>query len=430
MSLKIRLIVIFFINICFIFNIKAQVQPSLLTINGRFLMDDCGDTIILKGFNHGNIWTTNWGIDELPEIEKSGANCVRICLEKTWFNWNTNTLENINATNIEQIISSCLSFKMIPIIELHDYTSVSSNALVTLPDAVSFWISPSILNLIKKYQNYLILNIANEPEHGDLSDFEYYNANSQAINLLRNAGIDAPIMIDAKTWGTEEIFFYNYGQNLIQNDPLHKLLFSVHAYWDNVSFSNQQLSSKFNAMSLSNLPFVLGEFSFFNASTNTAINYSKLLDLMHQYSIGGLAWWWGFKNQSSNNVLSFTTNGLFSGLSNEGLEITVNNIYSIKNTSKRIYKLVNGDCFLGLKNINNCEYNIWPNPTNHDFIINSSKIINELTILTQLGEKLHKKSICNSTAIINDLDLENGGYIVKIQFSDNTFGYSKLIVEK
>lgn len=29
-------------------NVNAQVQPSLLHVEGPYLMDDCGDTIILK----------------------------------------------------------------------------------------------------------------------------------------------------------------------------------------------------------------------------------------------------------------------------------------------------------------------------------------------------------------------------------------------
>jgi mannan endo-1,4-beta-mannosidase len=406
----------------------GQIQPSLLSVSGRFLMDDCGDTIILKGFNHGNIWTTNWGVDELPEIEKTGANCVRICLERTWYNWSTSSYESTTSSNIEPIINACLENKMIPILELHDFTISNDNAAITLQDAVNFWSSPTIINLIKKYQNYLIINIANEPEHADMSDLNYYNANIQAIYSLRNVGLEVPLMIDAKVWGTEENFFFNFGQSLLQNDPLHKLIFSVHAYWDVVEYSDQQLSSKFNAMALSNLPFVLGEFSFLNAATNENINYIKILQLMNNYKIGGIAWWWGFINQGSNNTLSFTQNGLYSGLSNQGLAIAVTDAFSIKNTSKRPHKLVYGMCENSTTNYQSFFCQIYPNPVNDKSIVKSNQIIKAINIIDCYGNNIIQLLEINSTTIPLNFQLKSGAYLMKIEFKNGQLLPKNIIV--
>jgi|GEM_PF-4720812 len=56
------------------FTAFSQTRNSALTIDGRLLKDSCGETIMLRGVNHGNIWTTNLGILEFAQIAQTNAN--------------------------------------------------------------------------------------------------------------------------------------------------------------------------------------------------------------------------------------------------------------------------------------------------------------------------------------------------------------------
>ena len=61
------------------------------------------------------------------------------------------------------------------------------------------------------------------------------------------------------------------------------------------------------------------------------------MKLCQENEFGYIAWWWGFNNNpSANNQLSMTKDGLYNGLAAAGKEIAIDDISSIKNTSKRI----------------------------------------------------------------------------------------------
>ncbi|WP_300977664.1 cellulase family glycosylhydrolase [Flavobacterium sp.] len=312
----------------------AQQLGSLLSISGRELKDSCGQSIVLRGANITSIWMADKGIGELAELAKTGANCARIVLDM-----------NHNAAYTEPIIQACLANKMIPIIEIHDFTGDQNNIpSVILPQAAAYWIAADRLALIQKYQNYLIVNLANEPEswNGTTED-AYYKANKTAIATLRNAGIQCPIMIDGMHFGQDHLFFVHQGATLLNDDPLHKLLYSVHAYW--IGETTTQIDTRFNEMNQANLPFVIGELAKNADGTPTAtVNYEYIIQKAQNYNMGWLAWWWGNLDAGQNNGLSMTPTGLYNDLTGAGLIMAKTSPYSIKNTSIPIKRLATGAC--------------------------------------------------------------------------------------
>jgi mannan endo-1,4-beta-mannosidase len=410
----------------------AQIQNSMLSVVGKYLKDDCGQTIILKGVNHGNIWATNWGLDEMPQIGQTGANTIRICLErtKTEYDQNGNPYEiQTTGTAIEPIIQTCIANKMIPILEIHDFTQLNANlnATQSLPLATAFWTRSDILTILKKYQNWLILNIANEPEHADVSPLAYYQANTTAVTTLRNAGLNLPIMIDSMYWANNADFFLTYGSNLIANDPLHKLLFSIHAYWNRSEVSDALMLSRFQAMSNSNLPFFIGEFS---GSTFDNTNYEYLMQLCTQFNIGYAAWWWGFTNPTSNNLEVLTPNGLFSGLNGFGLQIATTSSNSIAMTSIRPTKLVTGSCgFLSnsvFKNTN--EISFYPNPVTDILNFSNSEKISKVIVYNLIGQECLSIEKNEVQSKIDFTSFKSGIYLVTVVLDDKVKSF-KIIKE-
>lgn len=334
---------------------SSTAQPSLLTVEGKYLRDDCGENVVLRGVNHGNVYAVNWGVGETAEIEQTGANVIRIALERTFQDWsNGGAVTNTTPAHIEPILQACLQKKMIPVVTLHDFTG--SGAGTALPAAVTWWTRPDILELLLSYQNYLVLNVANEPDNSNYppsatEQTAYYNVNKTAITALRAAGFTCPIMIDGMHWGKDHTFFLNHGAQLLADDPLHKLQFSVHAYWPttgpNLSISDAQMTTMLQAMGTSGLPFVFGELakSEVTGSGEYAVNYPLLLQLCRQHDFGFMVWWWGFANNPGVvNPLEMTPDGLFSGLEGAGKAMALTDPNSIRNTAVRPYKLLNGVC--------------------------------------------------------------------------------------
>ncbi|UIR55636.1 glycoside hydrolase family 5 protein [Sphingobacterium sp. SRCM116780] len=322
-----------------------DVTTGLHVKDGQYLADKCGNKIVLHGVNMGSVYAVNFGLKELEEIEKTGANTVRIILTQNYQDWqNGGKLTIVTGAKIEPIITSCLAKGMIPVLELHDFTG-TTNVTNDLPKAIQWWTKPDVKSVLLKYQQSIIVNIANEPDNGAASDVTYRDANLTAIKNLRDAGYTCPIMIDAPYYGKDYVFFLYQGKALIDADPLHNLLFSVHAYWPTngafENYSDVKIRDNFKALKQSGLPIVLGELAAADIQNGLAynINYRLLMKLCQENQFGYLAWWWGFyNNPDANNQLSMTNDGLYSGLQGAGFVIAYDDVNSISHTSKRACK--------------------------------------------------------------------------------------------
>lgn len=323
----------------------TDITTGLHVKDGQYLADKCGNKVVLRGVNMGSVYAVNFGRKELEEIEKTGANSVRIVLEQNYRDWsNGGAVTAVTGAHIEPLITSCLDKGMIPVLELHDFTG-TANVAIDLPKATQWWTKADIKSVLLKYQQSIIVNIANEPDNGSASDADYKEVNLIAVKALRDAGYTCPIMIDAPNWGKDHVFFLYQGKALIDADPLHNLLFSVHAYWPTNgpfgNYSDTHIADNFRALKESGLPIVLGELAAADIQNGIAydINYGLLMRLCQENGFGYLAWWWGFyNNPGANNQLSMTSDGLYTGLHGAGFIIAYDDLNSILDTSKRICK--------------------------------------------------------------------------------------------
>lgn len=432
---KLLLVICFACLSCSVF---SQNGKSALKVVGRQLQDSCGENIVLCGVNHGNIWEMdmNMGMNEFAQMAQIGANCVRICLERTYESWTSGSsvMYDLRGGQIDTIIQAALDQHLIPIVELHDFTSnspVYANIQNNLDSAVMFWTRPAVMAALKKHSRFLILNFANEPEHGDASNVAFYNACLSSITSIRNAGLEVPLMIDGMQWGQDETFFIDNsnGANLLTADPQHKLLFSIHTYWETATYNDAAITSRFMNMNNANLPFVVGEYAYENGTTGfITINYNLLIDLCQQYQIGNLYWWWGFYNPSSNSNLSMTTTGAFSGLAGIGLEVAD----SISHNSVRPYLFTNGSCFSGIQdNETNTTFSIAPNPSDGKFTLSIDPNENySIEIYSLLGEKMFSQTKLQQLSSY-EFDLCNypkGIYLLKMAKA-GTIVTKKIVIE-
>jgi mannan endo-1,4-beta-mannosidase len=199
--------------------IKSVSTQSVntLQVKGRFLYTASGEKVILRGVNEMMIWSkdpTGEGI--LPEISKTGANSARLV-------WTTEG----DPLNLEFLIQNCLKNKMIPIIELHDATGDWNK----LPIVLEYWLRADVKKVIRKYEKWAIVNIANEVGPFNTPDSVFVKNYKNAITKLRKAGYRVPFIIDASDWGKDEKIISRNWRELFNHDTLHNTMFSVHTYW-------------------------------------------------------------------------------------------------------------------------------------------------------------------------------------------------------
>ena len=161
----------------------ASEKPGFFVQDGQLYSKD-NEKVVLRGINHMFIWTDREG-KTIPEIAKTGANCVRIV-------WNTRG----RISDLDSIIGLCIANGMIPIPEIHDTTGNWDR----LPDVLDYWLRDEAIRMIQNHQEYLILNVGNEPGDSEQIPGEFFNAYNLIVTRLRAAGVRVPVMIDADNW--------------------------------------------------------------------------------------------------------------------------------------------------------------------------------------------------------------------------------------
>lgn len=302
---------------------RAPAKPGFF-VQDRFLYSKDNEKVVLRGINHMFIWTDRDG-KTIPEIAKTGANCVRIV-------WNTRG----RISDLDNIIGLAIANGMIPIPEIHDTTGNWRR----LPDALDFWLRDETLQVISNHQEYLIINIGNEPSDVEQDPNDFFEAYSTIVIKMRAAGIRVPIMIDADFWGQSEKNIFRMGHQLLQADPEHNLMFSIHMWWPserhNVSSGYETVEGRVTGVLEKSvelkLPLIVGEFAPVAAGDVKEIPYRHIMAECERLNIGWLAWSWGPGNFDSPEM-DMTAHGSYNTLIGWGKEVAVDSPLGIQNTS-------------------------------------------------------------------------------------------------
>ena len=269
--------------------------------NGQ-LVDNNGTPFIMRGINYPYTWY-NWRGDavvqqDFANIAATGSNVVRVVLA-TGGQWARNS-----GTQVSQIIQWCKDNKMIAVLEVHDSTGWSeSSAAVPISNAVAYWTSSDIRAAINGPENYVIINIANEP-FGNTTTANYVADTTAAIQAMRSAGITHTLMIDGATWGQDWSGTMRDNAMALWNaDSRHNLLFSVHMYEVYTQLST--ISNYMQAFQTLGLPLVVGEFGPIN--NGTAVDSEDVIAQAQARGLGYMGWSWS-GNGGGGTGLDMTVN--------------------------------------------------------------------------------------------------------------------------
>jgi len=303
----------------------VNAKPGFFVQN-RFLYTKDNEKVVLRGVNHMFIWTDREG-KTIPEIAKTGANCVRIV-------WNTRG----RVSDLDNIIGLCIANGMIPIPEIHDTTGNWDR----LVEALDFWVREETLQMINNHQEYLIINVGNEPGATEQDPEDFFNAYNIIITKMRAAGIRVPIMIDADNWGQSEKNLLAVGPRLLQMDPEHNLMFSVHMWWPSERHDAEKsgyatvaerVTGVLEASVEKDLPLIVGEFAPVAVGGARDVPYKHIMSECERLNIGWLCWSWGPGNFDSPEM-DMTAHGSYNTLVGWGKEVAVDSPLGIQNTSE------------------------------------------------------------------------------------------------
>lgn len=274
-------------------------------VSGTQLLDGNGNPFFMRGVNHAHAWYTNRTQQALADIASVEANTVRVVLSdgQQW----TRT----SAAEVANIIQWSKANRLIAVLEVHDVTgSGEQSSAGTLYNATSYWID--IANTLQGQEDYVIINIANEPFGNGVPESTWVNEHIQAIQRLRSAGLTHTLLIDAANWGQDwQEVMLNNASTVAAADTLNNTMFSVHMYEVYQDRSKiEGYVSRF--LSTHNLPLIVGEFGADHYGNN--VDEASILAVAEQYNIGYLGWSWS-GNSSEVASLDITNNWNVNSLS-------------------------------------------------------------------------------------------------------------------
>ncbi|HET6557886.1 MAG TPA: cellulase family glycosylhydrolase [Prolixibacteraceae bacterium] len=302
---------------------RAQVaRPDYNSGTGFFVLDGklydaTGNEFTPIGANTAVYWQNEAnGMKSFPDMKKAGANCARIVSvtnssENLW-SWQSNYLKQ------RACVKACVDNKIIPILEFHDVTCGDTydtpGAAKNLKKCVDYWCTSNLVKLCKDYEKYLIVNVANE---WGPTNTGWRDGYKKAITAMRAAGIKNTILIDAGGCGQNPSTIVNYGQELINFDPEHNILFAIHFYgmWmtkEKIKASWQYYVEDFLQMfKTKKLPVIVGEFGWTGAPENfTLYDPQKIISECNRQGIGWLFWAWNSQtNETYYNIVANYTKG-------------------------------------------------------------------------------------------------------------------------
>lgn len=307
----------------------GDVYPTFQVVE-RFLVDPCGERVVLRGVNEMVVWTADQdGLPEYQEIAQTGANAVRVV-------WSIDA----SPEALDAAIANAHAAGLVPMVELHD----GQGDFSMLTRLVDYWVRPEVIRIASAHQRYLLVSIGSGVGAAvDAATWE--NGYREALSRMRSAGIRSPIVIDAPGYGNDIDRLQASGPSVSASDPLGNVLFGV-TMWANAgdpSWIHEEFMETVNL----GLPLVLGEFSAYSVNDCPAqpFDYRSLMAEAQAMQVGWFAWSWGaVTNDNCPGYLDMTVDGTYAGLRGWGIEVATTDPNGIANTSVRPPSMLGETC--------------------------------------------------------------------------------------
>lgn len=256
------------------------------SVSGTQLLDGNGEPFVMRGINHPHAWYADHTPQAMKDIAATGANTVRVVLSNG-YRW-TRTSEQ----EVAEIIRLAKENNLVAVLDVHDTTGFGEEeGAAPLASAVDYWID--IADTLKGEEDYVLINIANEPFGNEVDDIygeTWISEHRTAIQRLRDAGLEHTLIVDAANWGQDwQGIMVNFASQVARADTVGNTMFSVHMY---EVYPERSMVEDYMQMFLNThkLPLLVGEFGMDHYGDPVAA--ADIMALAEQYGVGYTGWSW------------------------------------------------------------------------------------------------------------------------------------------
>ena len=276
----------------------AQAAAGI-RVSGTNIVEANGSNFIMRGTSHAHTWYPSQ-TSSFANIKAAGANTVRVVLSGG--RWTAN-----GVSDVANVVSLCKQNRLICVLENHDTTGYGEQSgAYTMTQAVQYW--NSVKSALVGQENYVIINIGNEPFGNGSASNDWPTETANAIRAMRSNGFEHALMVDAPNWGQDwQFIMRDNAQTVAAADSQKNTIFSIHMY--GVFDTASEVTSYVSAFRTMGLPLVIGEFGHNHSDGNP-----DEVTIMQQ-SIGWLGWSWsgnGGEVEYLDQVTNFDPNQMTS----------------------------------------------------------------------------------------------------------------------
>jgi hypothetical protein len=287
--------------------------------DGKVLRDPQGAEVLVRGVEQV-YWTASWLQNSfIDQIATTGANTVRVL---PYYHKATPTGDpGSTLAAIEDSIRRGINGHMLVDVAIDGGTNAD------------VYLEAPVLQMLLQYDSKIVIHAKGESYENTGAEWA---ANSKTIiTKLRNAGYKAPLYILSTTGGRNLPVALQYGQEIVNHDPLKNIVIGWQAYWgsDN-TYQNQygmSLDTAMHQAASAAFPIQvgLGYRSDPDINPSATIPYSQLMSLAQNLRLGWLWWDWRM------GVDQLTTDGTVNTKTTFGHAVIDNDPNSISHTSVR-----------------------------------------------------------------------------------------------
>ncbi|MFC4011913.1 cellulase family glycosylhydrolase [Nonomuraea purpurea] len=251
-----------------------------LHVSGTKILEKGGQEFVMRGTSHAHTWFAGQ-TKAFADIKSLKANTVRVVLSGG--RWTPNSV-----SDVANVVSLCKQNRLICVLENHDTTGYGEQSgAYTLDQAANYWIS--VKSALVGQEDYVIVNIGNEPIGNNAVTPGWAAATTAAIRKLRDNGFDHALMVDAPNWGQDWQFgMRDNARAVFDSDPDKNTIFSIHMY--GVFDTAAEINAYMDAFRTAGLPLVVGEFGFNHSDGNP--DEDTIMAQAVSRGIGYLGWSW------------------------------------------------------------------------------------------------------------------------------------------
>ena len=288
-------------------------------VDGTTIRDANGNEFIMRGVNHAYAWYKDEIETAIVGSANLGCNVARIVISDGG-QW-----DKTSAEEVAMLIELCIANKVVPMLEVHDLTGYDSAS--DLNDTAEYWVT--LKDVMKQYEKYAILNIANEWMGQWGNGQAWADAYKTAIKTIRDAGILNMIVVDAPGWGQDGPSCGQYCKQVFDSDVEKNTIFSIHMY-GSAGKNAATIKSNIDGVLDDGVPVIIGEFGYKHSDGN--VDEAYIMEYCTAKRVGYIGWSWK-GNGGRVRYLDIAKEWDGSVLSSDWGEVLFNSDYGIKNTS-------------------------------------------------------------------------------------------------